>query len=73
MCGICVASSRPLVAPGWPARPTPLHTQVLLLSGCGLLWGVKLTECLALYEPLLIIPLMLGTYILFGGLAVRAH
>jgi hypothetical protein len=33
------------------------------------LWAVKLTECLALFDPLLILPLMVGVYILFGGIA----
>lgn len=35
-----------------------LYTELALMCLCGGLWGVKLTECLALYEPLLIIPLM---------------
>jgi hypothetical protein len=26
-------------------------------------------QCLALYEPVVIIPLMVGTYLLFGGVA----
>jgi hypothetical protein len=33
------------------------------------LWVIKLTQCLGLYEPLLILPLMVSTYILFGGIA----
>ena len=36
---------------------------------CGTVWIVRLTTCLALYDPLLILPLMVGTYVLFGGLA----
>jgi len=46
-----------------------LYVEVVLVTGCGILWAIKLTECLALYDPLLILPLMVGTYILFGGVA----
>lgn len=45
------------------------YAELLLVCMCGGLWGVKLTECLAMYEPLLIIPLMVGTYIVLGGVA----
>lgn len=41
----------------------------VLTIGCGILWVVKLTQCLGLYDPLLILPLMVATYILFGGIA----
>jgi hypothetical protein len=44
-----------------------LYVELVLVVGCGSFWGFKLTECLALYDPLLILPLMVGTYILFGG------
>ena len=46
-----------------------LYVEILLVSVCGMIWIFKLTECLALYQPLLILPLMVGTYILFGGVA----
>ena len=46
-----------------------LYVELLLVSGCGLVWAWRLTACLVLYDPLLILPLMVGTYILFGGLA----
>ena len=53
---------------------TPLTSWILylefgLVTLCGVLWAFRLTECLALYDPLLILPLMVGTYILFGGIA----
>ena len=47
-----------------------LYVEIVLVVACGIIWIVKLTECLGLYNPLLILPLMVGTYILFGG--VRA-
>ena len=47
-----------------------LYVEIVLVVTCGIIWIVKLTECLGLYNPLLILPLMVGTYILFGG--VRA-
>ena len=50
-----------------PFKTWLLYVELLLVIGCGSLWGFKLTECLALYDPLLILPLMVGTYILFGG------
>ena len=46
-----------------------LYVEVGLVITCGMVWVVKLTECLALFPPLLILPLMVGTYILFGGIA----
>ena len=46
-----------------------LYVELLLCIACGIVWVVKLTECLTLYNPLLILPLMVGTYILFGGVA----
>ena len=45
-----------------------LYVELALVTACGSLWGIKLTECLGLFDPLLILPLMIGTYILFGGL-----
>ena len=48
-----------------------LYVEIVLVVACGIIWIVKLTECLGLYNPLLILPLMVGTYILFGG--VRAQ
>ena len=47
-----------------------LYVEIVLVVTCGIIWIVKLTECLGLYNPLLILPLKVGTYILFGG--VRA-
>ena len=46
-----------------------LYVEVLLVTVCGVLWAWRLTACLALYEPLLILPLMVGSYVLFGGIA----
>ena len=46
-----------------------LYVELALVVGCGIIWGFKLTECLVLFDPLLILPLMVGTYILFGGIA----
>ena len=34
-----------------------------------MVWVIRLTVCLGLYDPLLILPLMVATYILFGGVA----
>lgn len=36
---------------------TRARLQVLVVV-CGGTWGVKLTECLAMYEPLIIIPMV---------------
>ena len=41
----------------------------MLVIGCGMLWMVRLTVCLGLYDPIIILPLMVATYILFGGIA----
>lgn len=46
-----------------------LYVELLLVTGCGIVWAWRLTACLVLYDPLLILPLMVGTYILFGGIA----
>ncbi len=46
-----------------------LWVELALIVGCGILWVYKLTVCLGMYDPLLILPLMVGTYILFGGVA----
>ena len=42
---------------------------LVLVVACGIIWVVRLTKCLGLYDPLLILPLMVATYILFGGIA----
>ena len=46
-----------------------VYVELFLLIVCGFIWLYKLTECLGMYDPLLILPLMVGTYILFGGIA----
>jgi len=46
-----------------------LYVELVLVLTCGITWGIKLTECLSMYDPLIIIPLMVGTYISFGGIA----
>jgi hypothetical protein len=46
-----------------------VYVELFLVVATGCLWGLKLTECLTLYDPLIIIPLMVGTYIAFGGIA----
>jgi hypothetical protein len=38
-----------------------LYIELILVVATGCLWGVKLTECLVLYDPLIIIPLMVRT------------
>jgi hypothetical protein len=45
------------------------YLELVLVIGCGVIWAWRLTACLALYDPLVILPLMVGTYILFGGIA----
>lgn len=45
------------------------YIEIILVVSCGILWAFKLTECLGLYDPLVILPLMVGTFILFGGVA----
>ena len=45
------------------------YVSLLLTVACGIVWVVRLTVCLGLYDPLLILPLMVATYILFGGVA----
>ena len=35
-----------------------LYVELLLVIVCGIIWVVKLTECLGLFDPLLILPLM---------------
>lgn len=35
-----------------------LYLELVLVSSCGAVWLYKLSECLMLYDPLLIIPLM---------------
>ena len=46
-----------------------LYVAVVLVVACGMLWVIRLTQCLGLYNPILILPLMVATYILFGGVA----
>ena len=48
-----------------------LYVELALVAVCGVIWVVKLTQCLGLFDPLLILPLMVGSFILFGGIAVR--
>jgi len=45
------------------------YVELILLVTCGAVWLFKLTECLALFDPLLILPLMVGSFITFGGIA----
>ena len=52
-----------------PLRSWLFYLEVCLVVLQGGLWGYRLTECLGLYDPLLILPLMTGIYILFGGVA----
>ena len=52
-----------------PLKSWLLYVELVLVITCGIIWVVKLTECLGLFDPLLILPLMVGTYILFGGVA----
>ena len=44
------------------------YLSVVLVVGCGMIWVINLTKCLGLYDPLLILPLMVASYILFGGI-----
>ena len=46
-----------------------LYGTIVLVVVCGCIWIVQLTRCLAMYNPLLILPLMVGCFILFGGVA----
>ena len=52
-----------------PLQSWLLYVTLVLVSVQGGLWGFRLTECLGLYDPLVILPLMTGIYILFGGMA----
>ena len=45
------------------------YVSLVLVVLCGMVWVIRLTVCLGLYDPLLILPLMVATYILFGGVA----
>ena len=45
------------------------YVALFLVVACGMLWVIKMTTCLGIYDPLLILPLMVATYILFGGIA----
>jgi len=45
------------------------YVELSLVIACGVFWIVRLTECLALFDPLLILPLMIGSYVLFGAVA----
>lgn len=46
-----------------------LYVTLVLVVTCGCIWVVRQTEGLGLYDPLVILPLLIGTYILFGGVA----
>ena len=46
-----------------------LYGTIVLVVVCGCIWIVQLTRCLSMYNPLLILPLMVGCFILFGGVA----
>ena len=46
-----------------------LYVEVVLVVVCGCIWVVRQTQGLGLYDPLVILPLLIGTYILFGGVA----
>ena len=47
----------------------PLYVELGLTVVCGIIWVLRQTQGLALYDPLIILPLLIGTYILFGGVA----
>jgi hypothetical protein len=46
-----------------------LYVEVVLVCATGIIWVFRLTDCLRLYDPLVILPLMVGSFILFGGVA----
>lgn len=46
-----------------------LYVTTVLVVTCGIIWMWRLTQCLGMYDPLLILPLMVGCYIVFGSIA----
>ena len=46
-----------------------IYVALVLVILCGMVWMIRLTQCLGMYNPLIILPLMVATYILFGGVA----
>ena len=46
-----------------------LYVTLFFVVVCGVIWVGRQTEGLGLYDPLVILPLLIGTYILFGGVA----
>merc|ERR1719473_1512663 len=54
--------------------PLPLahwffYLEMVLLSGTGIFWMVRMNTSLGLYDPLFIIPLLQSSYILFGAIS----
>lgn len=47
-----------------PLKSWLLYVEVVLVTGCGIVWAYRLTECLTLYEPLIILPLMVRAHML---------
>ena len=46
-----------------------LYLELALVVLCGIIWVFRQTQGLSLYNPLVILPLLVGVYILFGGIA----
>ena len=46
-----------------------LYVETAFTVLCGIIWVLRQTEGLGLFDPLIILPLLIGTYILFGGVA----
>lgn len=55
--------------PGAVFTSPVFYLELVLVTACGIVWAWRLTACLVLYDALVILPLMVGTYILFGGVA----
>jgi len=45
-----------------------LYVALLLTCGCGIIWVGGLTGCLSMYDPLVILPLMVAGFIVFGSI-----
>lgn len=46
-----------------------IYVELVLTIACGILWVSRQTMGLAIYDPLIILPLLIGSFILFGGIS----
>jgi len=62
--GLALAGDAVAVFTDWT-----LYVELTLTVCCGILWVTRQTLGLGIYDPLIILPLLIGSFILFGGIS----